>query len=72
MVGWVGDDDGRQWLTFVEPAKSGLLRRSSGDPSDVTAALHETLTEDIGVAPQWFTEEQWNDPGFGRGRSDNP
>lgn len=67
MVGHVGDSDGRQWLVFVEPARSGLLRRSRCNPRPVTAALHDVLVANVGVEPQWFTEEQWNDPSFGRG-----
>lgn len=55
MVGWVGDDDERQWLVFTEQGKEGLLRRSTVDPSAAMAALHATLTEDLGVEPQWFT-----------------
>jgi hypothetical protein len=66
-VGLVDDEDGRQWLTFVEPRRAGILKRRGADASPVTAALHEVLTADLHVTPQWFTEAQWNDPSFGRG-----
>ena len=66
-VGLVDDDDGRQWLTFVEPRRRGLLKRGSAGVSPVTAPLHEVLTADLHVTPQWFTAAQWNDSSFGRG-----
>ena len=67
-VGFVDDEDGRQWLTFVEPRRRGMFRKGTADASTVTVALHEVLTTELHVTPQWFTEAQWNDPSFGRGR----
>lgn len=66
-VGLVDDEDGCQWLTFVEPRRQGLLRKGSADTSPVSVALHEVLNTDLHVTPQWFTDAQWKDPSFGRG-----
>lgn len=69
MVGHVGDEDGRQWLVFVDAGKTGgLFRRKSRDASSIVQALHDVVVEDLGVQPQWFTEQQWNEPSHGRGR----
>ena len=67
MVGHVGDSDGRQWLAFVEPVSLGIIRRTRSDVSAVVRALHDVVVRDLGVEPQWFTEQQWNDPAFGQG-----
>lgn len=67
-VGYVDDDDGRQWLAYVAPQKRGLFKKATADPSAITASLHDLLTTDLRVTPQWFTEAEWNDASFGRGR----
>jgi hypothetical protein len=67
-VGLVDDEDGRQWLTFVEPRRRGLFKKGGAAASAVTAPLHDVLIADLHVAPQWFTEAQWNDASFGRGQ----
>ncbi len=69
VVGHVGDVDGRQWLVFVDAGKTGgLLRRKPADSTPIVEPLHRALVEDLAVVPQWFTEQQWNDPSFGRGQ----
>ena len=67
-VGYIDDEGGRQWLTYVVPRKRGLLKRTSPDVSAMTAPLHDVLTTDLRLTPQWFTEAEWNDPSFARGR----
>jgi len=69
MIGHVGDVDGRQWLVFVDAGKAGgLFRRKPRDASPIVQALHEVVVEDLGVQPQWFSEQQWNDSSHGRGQ----
>lgn len=67
-VGYVDDEDGRQWLTYVAPRRRGLLKKTGADVSAITAPLHDVLTTDLRVSPQWFTEAEWNYSSFGRGR----
>ena len=69
MVGHVGDVEGRQWLVFVHAGKAGgLLRRKPADITALVESLHRVVVEDLGAVPQWFTEQEWNDPSFGRGQ----
>lgn len=67
-VGHVGDEDGRQWLVFVDARTTGgLLRRKPADVTAIVEPLHQVVAEDLGATPQWFTEKDWNDPSYGRG-----
>lgn len=67
-VGYVDDEDGRRWLTYVAPLKRELFKKTSANVSVITGPLHEVLTTDFRVTPQWFTEAEWNDSSFERGR----
>lgn len=69
MFGYVGGDDGREWLVYVEPERRGVLRRARADAAPLVAVLHQVLVEDLEAEPQWFTDAEWNDTRFGRGNS---
>jgi hypothetical protein len=65
LVGFCGDEGGRQWLVFSKPAPRFLrgLFGGSGEGEHValSCAIHAILTADPRFRTvRWYTEHEWN------------
>lgn len=71
-AGHSGDPDVGQWLVFSETAGAGgggLFRKRPPrwTVTEVSAALHSVITEDLGAVPRWYTATEWQAGPVGEG-----
>jgi hypothetical protein len=71
-AGHFGDSDIGHWLVFTEAVGAGgggvfRKRPPRWTVTELAAALHAVVAEDLGAVPHWYTAAEWQEGPVGEG-----